>query len=214
MQAAERFVRQHMHCGKWLSCTTRAVADDSSTARVPQTNDEPLRAGLSEHWDMAALAQAHRHAAPEFSQVPSVNAADVSPEEFYSGYVVRLDPPPPPPRVPRGRASMDYRWSNASSPPWPPAFMRAHLLGAASSAQVRNVPVCLRGAAAMPGWPAAETWSDEGLKGLCGHRIIKVRCQPQTDGTFGSAAKPRVQSHKVYNFQTVCTPVTYMPCKE
>ena len=73
--------------------------------------------------------------------------------------------------------------------------------------QVRNIPVCLRGAAspASQGWPAAETWSDDGLKARCGHRSVKVRCQPQSDGmlTFGDAAKHRVQAHKLYNFTTV-----------
>ena len=84
--------------------------------------------------------------------------------------------------------------------------------------QARNVPVCLRGAAtaACQGWPAAETWSDEGLKACCGHRPVKARCQPQTDGTFGDPVETRVQAHKLYNFSTVpslrfCDRLTAMP---
>ena len=80
---------------------TPAVADDRG-GRVRQEQNEPLLEGLCEHWNNAALSQAHRDAVPDFTQVPSISAADISLEDFYSRYVVRkLNIPPrptPPPR--------------------------------------------------------------------------------------------------------------------
>jgi len=87
----------HMHSSKWLPCMTPAVADDRG-GRAHQEQSEPGLQGLFEHWNNAALSQVHREAVPDFTQVPSVSAADISPEEFHSSYVVR--PPPPPRRSP------------------------------------------------------------------------------------------------------------------
>ena len=76
-----------MHSSKWLPCMTPAVADDRG-GRVQQEQKEPLLEGLCEHCNNAALSQLHRDAVPEFSQVPSISASDISPEAFYSRYVV------------------------------------------------------------------------------------------------------------------------------
>ncbi len=85
----------HMHSSKWLACMTPSLADRGG--RACQEQSEPGLEGLFEHWNNAALSQVHREAVPDFTQVPSVSAADISPDEFHSSYVVRLPPSPPPP---------------------------------------------------------------------------------------------------------------------
>ena len=64
------------------------AATDDSAARAPQNHIKPFVEGLVEHWDNAALGQAYRDAVPDYPQVPIISASDISPEEFYSVYVV------------------------------------------------------------------------------------------------------------------------------